>query len=139
MDVVVYDDEDKRYVPLLVATLAVLLAALLVGALAFQLGRSGSAEPLGAVTAPQPAATAQRDPACDPAIERADAALELGDRLARSLSEQTSLMDELLASRATAEQVLDRSLPPLTAGAKDRQAFLAAMTAYSQARAECPQ
>jgi len=48
-------------------------------------------------------------------------------------------VDELLARRATAEQVLDEALPPLTAGAKDRRVFLEAVTAYQQARADCRQ
>lgn len=137
VDLLVYDDEDRRYVPALVALGGVVLAALVVGAVVFLLGRTQSAEPLGGVTAPQAAVV--DEPTCGPALERADAALELGDRLERSLSEQTSLMDELLARRATAEQVLDQALPPLTAGAKDRQEFLEAVTAYQQARADCEQ
>ena len=75
------------------------------------------------------------DARCALALQRADVALELGDRLERSLFEPASLVDELLAARATADEVLDRALPPLTAGAKDRQAFLEALTAYEQARA----
>jgi hypothetical protein len=107
--------------------------------------QAGVSEPQAGVSEPQAGVTdPQADPGepgatCAPAIQRADAALELGDRLAGSLSEQTSLMDELLAERATADQVLDRALPPLTTGAKDRQAFLEALTAYQQARAECPE
>ena len=154
MDLVVYDDKEQRYVPLPVALCAALLAALVVGGLTFQLARSqaGAAEPQAGVSQPQAGVSEpqagvtdpQADPGepgatCAPAIQRADAALELGDRLAGSLSEQTSLMDELLAERATADQVLDRALPPLTTGAKDRQAFLEALTAYQQARAECPE
>jgi hypothetical protein len=168
VDLVVYDDKEQRYVPLPVALCAALLAALVVGGLTFQLARSqaGAAEPQAGVSQPQAGVSEpqagvsepqagvsepqagvtdpQADPGepgatCAPAIQRADAALELGDRLAGSLSEQTSLMDELLAERATADQVLDRALPPLTTGAKDRQAFLEALTAYQQARAECPE
>ena len=154
MDLVVYDDKEQRYVPLPVALCAALLAALVVGGLTFQLARSqaGAAEPQAGVSQPQAGVSEpqagvtdpQADPGepgatCAPAIQRADAALELGDRLAGSLSEQTSLMDELLARRATANEVLDRALPPLTTGAKDRQAFLEALTAYQQARAECPE
>jgi len=49
------------------------------------------------------------------------------------------MLDELLSRRATASEVLDRALPPLTAAAKDRQAFRKAMTDYQQAQAECEQ
>jgi hypothetical protein len=147
VDLVVYDDEDQRYVPMLVALVVALLAAALIGGLAFFVGRSQpatAADGIAGVTEPQagvtePSEAAAGGPTCEAAIERADEALELGDRIERTLSEQTSLMDELLARRATANEVLDRALPPLTASAKDRQAFLEAMTAYQQARAECPQ
>jgi len=137
VDLLVYDDEDRRYVPALVAMGAVVLVALVVGAVVFLLGRTQSVEPLSGVTEPQAAVVEQ--PSCASALELADAALELGDQLERSLSEQTSLVDELLARRATAEQVLDEALPPLTAGAKDRRVFLESVTAYQQARADCRQ
>ena len=137
-----YDDEDRRYVPALVALCGALLVALAIGALAFFLGRAQpveqvGSEQVGGVTPPQAAVVEQPD--CGPALERAGAALELGNGLERALSEQTSLVDELLAGRATAEQVLEQALPPLTAGAKDRQAFLDAVAAYEQARADCQQ
>jgi hypothetical protein len=139
VDVVVYDDRDKRYVPLLVALGSAALAATIVGGLTYELGRSQSVEsqPLSSVTEPQ--AAALEDPTCASSVERADAAVAIGERLERSLAEQTSLMDELLARRATSEQVLDQALPPLTASAKDRQAFLQAVTAYRQAQDECRQ
>lgn len=136
MDLLVYDDEDQRYIPALVALCGALLVALVIGALAFFLGRSEPVEQFSGVTEPQ-AAVGQ--PTCTPALERADAALEIAARLEVSLAEQTTLMDELLASRATAEQVLDQALPQLTAGAIDRQRFLDAITAYQQARADCQQ
>ena len=144
MDVVVYDDMDKRYVPLLVAIGSALLAAVIIGGLFYELGRSQQpVAPLSSVSDSQegeltePQAGTAPDPACSAAVERADAALAIGDRLERSLAGQTSLLDELLAGRATSEQVLDRALPPLTAGAKDRQAFVEAATAYREARADC--
>jgi hypothetical protein len=143
VDVVVYDDMDKRYVPLLVAIGSALLAAMIVGGLSYELGRSEPSAPLSSVSESQdggvtePQAGSAADPTCSAAVERADAAVAIGERLERSLAGQTSLMDELLAGRATSEQVLDEALPPLTASAKDRQAFLEAVTAYREARADC--
>lgn len=137
MDLVVYDDSDQRYVPLLVAVVFALVVATLIGALAFFLGRrpAEAAAPLSGVSSPR--AAVQADTGCAAALERAQEALELGARMEGALEEQTSVMDELLAKRLTSAQVLDRALPPLTAGAKDRQAFLAAVTVYEQARAAC--
>ena len=137
-----YDDEDRRYVPVLVALCGALLVALAFGALAFVLGRAQPVEQVGSeqvsgVTAPQAAVVDQPD--CGPALERADAVLELGNQLEKALAEQTALVDELLAGRASAEQVLDQALPPLTKIAKDRQGFLDAVTAYQQARVDCQQ
>jgi hypothetical protein len=146
VDVVVYDDRDNRYVPLLVALGSAALTAAIVGGLTYELGRSQPAEsqPLSSVSEPQAGGAAAPsgatiDPTCASSVERADAAVAIGERLERSLAEQTSLVDELLAGRATSEQVLDQALPPLTASAKDRQAFLQAVTAYRQAQDECRQ
>lgn len=136
MDVLVYDDDDRRYVPAFVAMLGVLLVALVAGALVFFLSRARPVEQFGGVTEPQAAAA---QPTCAPALERADAALEVAARLESSLGRQTALVDDLLAKRATAEQVLDKALPQLTAGATDRQEFLDAVTAYQQVRAQCQQ
>jgi hypothetical protein len=143
VDVVVYDDADKRYVPLLVAAVLALLAGLVIGGLSYELGRRqpgpqlGAAGPVGGVSEPQAAARA--DDACVPAVERAQAALDIATRLSGALEEQTSVMDELLADRVTQSQALDRSLPVLTTAAKDRQEFADALTAYEQARAACQQ
>jgi hypothetical protein len=137
VDLLVYDDEDKRYVPALVALGGALLVALVIGTLAFFLGRTPPAEPVGGVTSPQ--AGSQQPSSCQAALEQAEAALTLATRLETALREQTSVMDELLARRLTQEQALDRALPPLTAGAKDRQAFLDAVTTYRQAREACQQ
>lgn len=143
VDLLVYDDEDQRYVPVLVALCGALLVALLFGTAAFLFGRGQPVESptamtqtQGSVTEPQTAAV-EDERACEAAIERADAALDVGGRLEQSLSEQTSLMDDLLARRAPADQVLDRAVPPLTQSAKDRAAFQEALTAYEQARADC--
>ena len=139
MDVVVYDDRDQRYVPLLIALVFALVLATIASGTAYYMVRqpAAAAAPLSGVSAPR--AAVQGDAACAPVLERAQAALELGSLLDAALEEQTSVMDGLLAKRLTREQVLDRALPPLTAGAKDRQAFRAAVASYEQARAACQQ
>ena len=146
MDLVVYDDRDQRYVPLLVALALALVTAALVGGLAFLLGREPAvpAAPLSAVSAPRsglsaPQAGARDETGCTAAFEQAQAALRLATRMEGALDEQTRRMDDLLAERLTREQVLDRSLPPLTAAAKDRRAFLDAVSTFEQARAACQQ
>lgn len=141
MDVVVYDDRDQRYVPLLVSLVATLLVATLVGGLVYFLGRQPAAAspPASGVSAPQAGVQETAVADCRPALERAETALGIATRLEGALGTHTAVMDELLAERLTREQVLDRSLPALTATAKDRQAYLAAVTAYQEARAECEQ
>jgi len=44
VDVVVYDEENKRYTPLLVALCATVLGATIVGGLSYELGRSQPVE-----------------------------------------------------------------------------------------------
>jgi hypothetical protein len=135
VDLLVYDDEDRRYVPALVALGGALLVALVIGTLAFFLGRTEPAESLSGVSPPQ--AAVQEESTCAPALQEADEALALANRLEIALREQTAVMDDLLAKRLTEAQALDRALPRLTAGAKDRQAFLDAVTTYRQAREAC--
>jgi hypothetical protein len=97
---------------------------------------------MGEVTPTQAAVQEQvqeQEPTCTPALEQADAALEIADRLEGALREQTSVMDDLLATGVTTDQALDRALVPLTAAAKDRQAFVDALAGYQQARADCQQ
>lgn len=58
MDLVVYDDEEKRYVPWAVALVGVLLVALLTAGLTFLLTRQADAQdeqPLGGLASPAPA------------------------------------------------------------------------------------
>ncbi|HEV2796269.1 MAG TPA: hypothetical protein VGV65_01505, partial [Nocardioides sp.] len=59
MDLVVYDDDEKRYVPWAVALVAVLLVALLTALLTFLLARqaSGAEDPeqVGGLSSPAPA------------------------------------------------------------------------------------
>ena len=58
MDLVVYDDDEKRYVPWAVALVGVLLVALLTAGLTFLLTRQADAQdeqPVGGLTSPAPA------------------------------------------------------------------------------------
>ena len=102
---------------------------------AYFLTRPSPAAPVSELTAPQ--AARQEQPTCAPALQQADTALELAARMEGALREQTSVMDELLAKRVTEQEALNRALPPLMAGAKDRQAFLDAVTTYRRAREAC--
>jgi hypothetical protein len=149
VDLVVYDDDEKRYVPWAVALTALLLVALLTAGLTFLLARqaSGSEEPqaVGGVSSPEPAtapttpapASATAAPACEEALLRADAALTRAEAVEQALADHTAIVDELLAERITADQALDRSLPVLTDGATDRRLLDEALTAYREAREEC--
>ena len=157
MDLVVYDDDEKRYVPWAVALAALLLVALLTAGLTFLLARqaSGSEEPqaVGGVSSPEPAtapstpgppaggtSTPGADPgtpACEAALARADAALTRAEAVEQALADHTAIADELLAERITPEQALDRSLPVITDGATDRRLLDEALTAYRQSREEC--
>jgi hypothetical protein len=138
VDLLVYDDEDQRYVPMLVAICGAVIGAMIIGGLGYYFGQARpvrSADPIVAVTEP---AAARQSSECAAAIERADGALTVATRLEGALREQTSVMDDLLAERVSREQALDRSLPPLTNAAKDRQAFLQAVATYERSRAACP-
>jgi hypothetical protein len=135
VDLVVYDDRDRRYVPLLVALGATIIAAMIMGGVAFDLGRARSGTPIGGVTGP--AAGALEEPTCVSALDRADEALASAVRIERTLSEQTALMNDLLAQRITREQALTRAVPPLAAAGPDRRAFQDAFTAYQGRRAGC--
>ena len=137
MDLLVYDYEGRRYVPAVAALCGAAILAAVIAVLAYFLVPNQPVRPISGVTALQAAGVEQST--CVPALKRADAALALGDQLEQSLAEQTSLVDELLAQRATAEQVLDQALPPLTKIAKDRQGFLDAVTVCQQARVDCQQ
>jgi hypothetical protein len=140
VDLLVYDDEDQRYVPMIVALCGALLVAMIIGGLAYFLGQSSTASSTGLVagtTAPQ--AGTQGDPACEPAIERADRALSAASRLEAALREQTSVLDDLLARRISEGEALEQFLPRITTAAKDRQAFVDALASYQEVRAACQQ
>ena len=156
MDLVVYDDDEKRYIPWAVALSAVVLAALLTAALTFLLARqaSGSEDQraVGGVSSPEPA-TAPSDapsteappatapasaPGCEAALLRADAVLERSVGVDEALARHTGIMDELLAARITADQALDRTLPVLTDGATERRRLEEAVAAYRASREDCP-
>ena len=148
MDLVVYDDEERRYVPWGVVLSALLLVAAVVGAVTFLLGRSASGvEEVTGLSAPQPAtasataspsAGASPAPACLEALRSADVALERSTQLEQALAEHTRLMDQLLAGQLDPEQALEQTLPVLTSGATDRRRFEEELAAYERLRQECP-
>lgn len=135
MDLVVYDERDRRYVPLLVALGAAVIAGMVLGGIAYEAGRARPVERVGGVS--EPAAGTREEQACTAALERADAALAVGSRLEVTLQEQSAVMDDLLAGRVTRQQALDRAVPPLTLAAADRRAFLEAVTTYRTTRDAC--
>ena len=157
MDLVVYDDDEKRYVPWAVALAALLLVALLTAGLTFLLARqaSGAEDPqsVGGVTSPEPATAPSSAPPsaagstpvgpteapdCDAALLQADAVLSRAEAVEQALADHTAIVDELLAERITADQALDRSLPVLTDGATARRQLEQARDAFEQSREECP-
>lgn len=135
MDLVVYDESDKRFVPLAVALLGALLGMGLVGGLGYALGQQRPSEELSAVTEPQAATVPQ--PACQSVVARADTALGLGARLDASLAQQASVLDDLLSGRVTPPQAQAGPVTPLAVTTEQRQAFLDAVRDYEQARAGC--
>jgi hypothetical protein len=163
VDLVVYDDDEKRYVPWAVALAAVLLGVVLAATLTFVLARqaSGAQEPqaVGGQSSPEPAtapsptgavpassapapstpapAAPAAGPACEAALSRADAAMAQAEEVGQALGDHTAIVDELLAERITTDQALDQALPVLTDGATDRRLLEEALSAYSQAREEC--
>ncbi len=154
MDLVVYDDDDHRYVPWGVVLAALLLVAAVVGAGTFLLGRSASStDEIGGVRALEPATAPSASgapaesspspaagpaPSCADALAQADAALERSERIEQALAEHTRLMDELLAQRLDTQQALDQTLPVLTQGATERRLFAQELAAYERSRQECP-
>ena len=166
MDLVVYDDDEKRYVPWAVALAALLVVALVTAALTFVLARQASGDeedlPVGGRVTQQPAtapsaapstapsaaaspagveapvAAATPAPGCVAALLRADAVLEQAAAVDAALAEHTAIMDELLAERIDADEALDRTLPVLTDGATGRRELEQELAAYSEARQDCP-
>lgn len=143
MDLVVYDDDEKRYVPWAVALAGVLLVALVTAGLTFALARQASGaqgeQAVGGVTSPVPATSpAATSPACAAALRRADEALERAGALGEALGQHTEIMDELLAERIDAQEALDRTLPVLTDGATERRRFEQDVSGYSASRGDCP-
>ncbi len=65
MDLVVYDDEERRYVPWLVSVAAVVLTGVLAAGITFLFARSPAAEQIGGVSSPQ-AATTDTEPSPAP-------------------------------------------------------------------------
>ena len=125
MDLVVYDDDEKRYVPWAVALAAVLLVAVLTAGLTFLLARQPSGaqdeKAVGGVSSPEPATAPTASvtgspapsaapppvgptpaPVCEAALLSADAALERAVALDDALGRHTEIVDELLAERRAA-------------------------------------
>jgi hypothetical protein len=162
MDLVVYDDDEHRYVPWAVALTALAVVAVLAAVVAFLVGRQSSeTQAVGGVSAPQavtapsqerseapssaagpsassPAAVPAGTPACAEALAQADAALQRSVAIEQALAEQTRVMDELLAERVSTPQALDEVLPVLTDGATERKRFRELMVEYEQLRESCP-
>ena len=157
MDVVVYDEEDRRYVPALLMLLLVAGAALLAATVTYLVlynpsstttavspgpaalvpaapsSPSGTTPPLG-VSDPQAGTTGD---ACTQAFAKADAALSRAVHLDRELAAHTKVLDDLLAKRTDAAGVLHQSLPILTEATTDRLRFAEERTAYQDARKGC--
>ena len=158
MDLVAYDDNDRRYVPLILSVAAVVLTGLLAAGTTFLLARSPQFEPPDGLRAPQAASstdeaspsasagtptgpTAAPDEstsaACATALAQADALAQRSTALEQALADHTRIMDELLAERLTAEQALDETLPVLTRGATERDRFRDELAAYQSSRGAC--
>ncbi len=155
--VVVYDEEDRRYVSALVVLLLVAWAAVLAATVTYIVLQnpsstttakspgpaalvpaapsrpSGTTPPLG-VSDPQAGTTGD---ACTQAFAKADAALSRAVHLDRELAARTKVLDDLLAKRTDAAGVLDQSLPILTEATTDRLRFAEERTAYQDARKGC--
>lgn len=136
MEVLVYDEDDRRYVPLAVALLAAVLGVAIVGGLGYALGQEPQSEALSTVTEPQ-AATVPEPPACAAAVEQADAAFSLAAQLDAALAQHASVLNDLLGERVTRQELLDGAVAPLAVTTQDRVTFLNAVGAYEQARAAC--
>lgn len=152
MDLLVYDEDDQRYVPWTVAAVAVVVAVVLAAGLSFLAARA-AADPTGSSSsqagggaAPGPVPQGIQGPsgdqaptqACSDALRRADVVLERSSRLEQALAEQTRVMDELLAQRLSPVEAQDQALAGLTEAAADRQRFAEELTDYQDARTTCP-
>lgn len=142
MDLIVYDDEDRRYLP---AYLAVLLAVVMivVGAgAALVLRPEPQATVIGGSPDPQ-AATLPEDageaPACvDDALRRADALLEQSRRLSGSLADDTVLLNRLRVGLTTTPDAVDQTVEALGRSCPERERLMDEAAAYEQARSDCP-
>lgn len=150
MDLLVYDEDDQRYVPWTVAAVAVVVAVVLAAGLSLLAARAAADPPgssssqagAGAAPVPQGIQAPSGDPAptdaCTEALRRADVVLERSNRLEQALAEQTRVMDELLAQRLSPVEAQDQALAGLTEAAADRQRFAQELADYQDARTTCP-
>ncbi|GAA2725128.1 hypothetical protein [Cellulomonas aerilata] len=156
MDLVVYDDDDRRYVPWWASIAAVVLTGVLAAGITFAFARS-QPEQVGEPGDPQVARSADAAPpstaspaptqtevpgdaagsACATALAWADAVAQRSTALDQALADHTRIMDELLAQRLTTEQALDQTLPVLTRGATERDRLEDELAAYRSSREAC--
>lgn len=141
MQVVVYDEEDRRYVPVLLVGLLVVLVAVLSAVLARSVAdppaRAGAPVAAPSRGTSEPQAGTSLDEQCVAALQRADAALERGTRLGSALAKHTAVVDDQLAGRLSAEKALQRQLPLLTTASTERRLYADDLAAYRAARSAC--
>jgi hypothetical protein len=157
VDLVVYDDEERRYVPWRTSVAAVVVTGLLAAGLTLAFARSPQTEQPGddgdprAVTSseePSPTPTptptgatgtpsATPSDACVTALAGADAVAARSAALEQFLTEHTRIMDDLLAQRITTDQALAQTLPVLTRAATQLDFFEDELAAYRSSRAAC--
>jgi hypothetical protein len=153
VDLVVSDDDARRYVPWRTSVGAVVVTGLLAAGLTFGFARSpqpdqpGAAGATQAVTSsdaasPTPTETtgapgATPSDACATALASADSVAQRSLALEQALAEHTRIMDDLLAQRVTTEQALDDALPVLTRAASERDRFEDELAAYRSSRSAC--
>lgn len=152
VDLLVYDEDDRWYVPWPVALAGLLIAVLLASGGAYLAARSSEPQPRGtplsglpspeAATGPLPAGTtapeAEDSSTCREGLRQADVVLERAARLDQALAEHTRVMEDLLADRLSRDEALDQTLPVLTIAATDRRLFAEELAAYSATRSACP-
>ncbi len=141
----VHQEQEQRQVSWRVGALLVLTAAVvaslltwLVLTLADRDDRPAAADVRqpGEITLGGPEAGTAAS-SCTEAVALAEQALVQAREIDRSLATQTQVVNELVAGRATADQVLARALPSLTRGAQRSTAFSLADQEFRAAAGRC--
>ena len=108
MDLVVYDDDEQRYVPWRVALVALLLAALLTAALTFLLVRQASGaqdqQAVGGVSSPEPATAPSETPSSAPTSAAPTTAAPTSAAPVAAPTQDPSCRDALLQADAALER-----------------------------------